>query len=316
MKYIKLNTVAALSLFAMNANAVDVSTHGKVFVEYGQGAQRYGDGGNDRLGASLAAIGVEAKKNNTKAVLWVTGQNLATTDSTVNTNKGLIGISEAFLDFSKIAKTDFSVSAGYQSLMFGLKPGNFAGDRTIQGSVEFGGLGGMATSKQEAPAVILSYEIQKGMTLRGGAFDNLTDTIIKNYFVDYRGNYDAVYVYAGFETIDVANNARILWDAGIGMSFMDDMMDLSFEYVNLAKAINGTKKNDQYYIGEYTFKFTNSTSLILDYGRAAAGKDTTYRGGLSHVFNDAMTASLEYSYDDFNASADVHSVDARLAFNF
>lgn len=305
---------------------VEVDIGGWLRAEYGVG-ERYEDdkGDNDTLGVSKAALSVTANHHNYEAVL-VVGMSEMSGDSNAN---GDVTVKDAFIVWRELGGTDFTLSAGIQPLMFGLKASGYVDDRTLQGSLEFGGAGGFAVSNQAGPAIILEYNAGETLSWSFGAFDTTErkgavgpvtedgSTLAKNQFVQFKYDSDGLYGVAGVERRYIGgevDDSKIIYDIGLG--YNADTFDASLEYIHMDRGFVDLLDDEAYVIAEVAYHISKDTSVLLDWSTATESNIDTLRLSYTHQIDKALEFHVAYAIDDIPAGEDSDSLDFRLTYTF
>lgn len=318
---------------AAQGQSGDLSFEGWIWAEYGRGDRYPESQGEDRLGFSEAALRAKYRNQNFEAVLLLGGV-FFTGDDPGNID---FNVQDAFVVWHEIGGGRFSLRAGAQPLLFGLKPEGFPGDRSLQPSLEYGGAGGFAVSQQAGPSIVLSYDLGDIGEFTAGAFDTSASTadyfrrtglggiegssLEKNYFgqlrIDRLG-VDGLYGVVGWEQRyvgDSVNSSEPIFDVGLG--YGNDFFDLSLELIDLDETITGTADSDTYTIAELTITPNEDLTLWADFGQSDESDLETIRVGVKVQILQPAAVHFEYSQDKLGAgSDDVHSFDVRLALNF
>lgn len=313
---------------ARKPDSIDVSVHGFIRAEYGNG-DRYSDAdGSDRLGVQRSAIAVKAKYQNVTGVLAVGTEIFSGADEN-GTFDGNVDVKDAFVVVENIGGSNFGVSLGAQPLLFGLKPAGYPGDRSLQESIEYGGAGAFAVSNQLGPSIIGFYNWDENTNLRFGAFDlrvqesnNLPliddgSSLTDNLFIQLGSKSIAGtnwYGNLGFEQLYVGNtgDSETIWSAGLG--WRNDKFDVSAEYISLDQAIaeanlgavgGGSQAaiglfsgDESYLITELTYYANEDWTIYFDYATADELDADTLRLGATYRYNKVLSFTSEYSNDD------------------
>jgi len=304
---------------------------GWVRADYGNG-NRYDAGGDENLGMSQAAFKLNWSADDVEAYVLIGAINLIDDDIG---NKRKTDVKAASLTLYDVFDSDVSMSIGLQPLLFGLKGGGFPGDRSIQASIEFGGTGAMAVSRQAAPSVIFSAPIGN-LTARGGFFDINSDTeyyflqsglgnlegssLDKNYFAEliYQSDTgDGFYGTFGIEGYYIGgsvDSTRPIYDFGLG--FRKGRFDVSVEQFYLDSAITNTLEDETYSVAEFSYQQNELTQWYVDYAQADQLDTETFRLGVSREINKYLSFLIEYSRDELGLQDNkkVDSIDFRLQF--
>jgi hypothetical protein len=324
IKQICLALAAAAALSSAAGDLV-VKPFGFANVDYGTGNDPvFNDtAGNDALGTAKLALGTKVTQDNLTLVA-VIGAGASTFGNLTDA----IAIRDAFIDWSKIAGTGLGASFGAQPFLFGLKANGFPGDRSIRGSVEFGGGGAKAVSQQAGPSIKLRYEMMDKVTVTVATFDNGNGNaggagsgIANNQFADIAFHdlgVAGLYGFAGFERAYLGgpiDDSKPIMDGGLG--FKMAMFDVSAEYIRMDKDWAGTADDESYIVTELTVTPVQAATLYADYSRADQLDVSTVRAGVTYQSHPALTWVLEYSVDLPNgAKENPMAVIARAHFGF
>lgn len=305
------------------AQGFSVGIGGFVRADYSVG-DRYGTSqGDDSLGVSRAALAAKVKKDNVTGVL-VLGTGRITNAS--GGFKGDVVLADAFVVWDKIGGSDFTLSAGVQPLLFGLKPNGFPFDRSLQESVEYGAAGNFAVANQAGPSVIASYQLSEQLTLQAGVFDQRDSNdvlgegtnISENFFFQARGANlfgSGLYGVVGYEKRFVAATGRSEPVFDIGLGYQAGALDVSFEYISIDRALAQTLEDETYLIAEATWAATDNTSAYVDFSRATEADINTYRVGLWRDISSVFRVTGEFALDNTRGASD-QSFDLRLTVNY
>lgn len=304
------------------------------FIRFDVGAgDRYGDtNANDGLGISKAAVAIKPSYKNVQGI-FVLGTEVMTYN---NETTGNIDIKDAFL-VTTIGSID--ITTGAAPLFFGLKPEGYPGDRSIQGSVEYGARGAFKSSNQAGPNAALQWNATATESIRLGVFDQPAPVVvpptvpattgsglIDNALIQVRSTNIAstgLYANLGFERLYIAglDESKNIIAAGAG--WKNNMIDVSAEFVSLAKEVVKTTDNESYLIAEATFMPSARSKVYLDYSMASKMKIMTIRAGANYNYDEHTMFTLEYAYDDVKtdtqaaiATGSLNSVDARITFSY
>ena len=306
------------------ANSLKVDINGFLRVDYSNG-DRYPEAeGEDRLGVSKAALAVTAKGDDVEAV-FVVGTELFTVDG--GSDDGNVDIKDAFIVLHNVFVPGGKLKFGAQPLLFGLKPNGYPGDRSLQGSIEYGAGGAVAVSNQAGPAVIANIPFNKNFTLDFGLFDGSspgapTDTdgssITNNFFVQLRVNdLDGLYAVAGYESVflpTTRDNSAIL-DVGIGYKMGD--FDASLEWISLESDITGTVEDEAYIVAEFSYTLPNKSMVYFDHSSASELDVNAMRLGIHHMHGKHVKLSAEISDESSdNPALESSSVDFRIELTY
>lgn len=315
---------STLVLESAKADSLNIDIGGFVRADYATGDRFPEAEGEDQLGISKAALALSAKGDNVEAVL-VFGTELMTVDS--GSDDGNVDLKDAFIVLNKAFDSDVTLKFGAQPLLFGLKPNGYPGDRSLQGSIEYGAAGAVAVSNQAGPSAIAHIPVNKNFTVEAGLFDrstpgNITDTegssLTNNFFVQVRLNeFDGFYGVAGIESVylgSTRDNSNII-DIGFGYKF--GQFDASIEYISLEADITGTADDETYLVGEFTYNHTEATQVYFDYSSAAELDVTALRMGVHQRYREFLTLSAEFSQESSdNEALEASSLDFRLEMKF
>ena len=308
----------------------ELNFSGWVRADYGTGDRYSEASGEDQLGVSQAALVANWKYDNVEAVVVLGATNL-----TEGGSDGDVGIKDAFVVWHDIFGNNVDLSVGVQPLLFGLKSNGFPNDRSLQGSIEFGGAGGFAVSQQAGPSIIFTAPMGENFNLRAGLFDTSSSTaeyfentglgnidgssLTDNYFLQFTlGNKTekGFYGVLGFEGRYVGgatNDTQDILDIGFGYNF--GQFDISLEHIQLDNQITNTIGDESYTVLETTYTHGNNWYYI-DYSEADEIDVSTLRAGFGHNINKHFSFRVEYSKDDHNLNNnDVDSIDFRLTFS-
>ncbi len=136
----------------------DIDIFGWINAEYGRSSspETIGDSkGKDRLGIQQSALGLRVSKDKYKGVIAIGGDNLSNGDG----DGSNYAIRDAFIVYDNTEEGNFKFSVGAQPILFGLKPNGFPQDRSIRGSVEYGGAGGFNIGFQGLTSAKFDYYI-------------------------------------------------------------------------------------------------------------------------------------------------------------
>lgn len=327
-KFINIFSLLLLGSTASYTQEVNLKLDigGFIRTDYGNGDRYSKSGGEDTLGVSKAALAVKGKYQNVDSVFVIGTENM--TNNTTAT--GDVTVKDAFLVWKDIAGSKFKLSVGAQPILFGLKPNGYPGDRSLQGSIEYGGAGAFAVSNQAGPSIIAHYDFTPVTNLSFGAFDTdettstpkTTDgsTLSQNLFAQIRSKdffIKGLYGAIGYENRYVGatiDSSKPIFDIGLG--FKNTLFDLSYEYIALDKNITNTTDDERYHIVELTVNPTKKLSLMLDWANADELNVDTIRAGFVYWINDRFDFHAEYSKDDPDVGNSVDSIDLRLTFSF
>jgi hypothetical protein len=303
---------------------IPIELSGFLRVDYGAGDRYDGVSGSDRFGVSKAALAGTATFENTSATLVLGTGDLS--GNTAGDFNGDVFVADAFITSKNVGGTKWTLSAGLRPILFGLKPNGFPGDRSLQGSIEYGGAGQFAVSNQAGAAVVATYPIFEGVTFEAGLFDSDAgqlappdgSNIVDNNFAQVRfaniagSNFYGV-LGAERRYVGATNSSEPILDAGIGWA--QGMFDISAEYVSLDQAITGTPGDESYIIIEGSVSPWDNVKFYADWAQAEEADINTARLGGVFGINRMLNFQLEYSRDDGPLS-DTDSVDARIAADF
>ena len=308
---------------------------GWLFAEYGSG-DRYPEAkGEDRLGVSQAGLLAKAHFENVTAVLLIGGEVM--TDAS-NAN-GDVGIKDAFLIWDKIGDSNFSLSVGAQPLFFGLKAAGYSADHSIRGSLEFGGAGGFAVSRQAGAAMVFHYTTGFGK-ISAGLFDTSSSTadyidagglgsidgssLDKNHFVQAKFQnlgVEGLYGFLGFESRYIGgaiDSSEAIVDVGLGLK--KGRFDLSVEAIGFEEGFFLFLYDEEtYLVTELRIAANEVLSFYLDYSNADLAESSVFIGGFDYAINQAFKVQCEYasdSFDDSDLDLDVDSIELRFAMKF
>ena len=321
---------------------VETKVGGFIRADYGYGDRYPVSQGEDRLGVSKAALAVNTNYDGVKGVL-VFGTEITTEEDA--TTDGDVDVKDAFIVLENIGNSGINFSVGAQPLLFGLKPNGYPGDRSLQGSLEYGAQGLFAVSMQAGPSVIFNADLINGVNLRAGVFDrNSYDpdieiedgaSLIDSGFVqisltDLFGT--GIYGVVGGESLflDLENDAEGIVTLGLGWT--NDWFDFSTEVVGLQDTIIENQlensrgltldleEDEIYTIVEASIKPTKSTQLYADYSSARELELDTTRVGLHYNMNKHTLLTAEFSRDGFGEGEiqdeDITSVDFRIELSY
>ncbi len=300
-----------------------VEVGGFIRADYSVG-DRHGDTqGDDSLGVSRAALATKFHKDNITGVLVLGTGN--TTDLG-GSFRGDVVLADAYVVWDRIAGSKFSLSAGAQPLLFGLKPNGFPVDRSLQGSLEYGAAGAFAVSNQLGPSIIGTYAFSDQWSLRAGLFDQrdgddalgVGSDLSDNYFFQLRGTglfETGLYGSIGYEKRYVATtgNAEPVIDIGIG--YQNDTFDVSFEYISIDRALAQTLEDETFLIAETTWNATDTTSAYFDFARATEADINTYRIGMWRDISSIFRVTGEFALDKIRGN-NAQSVDLHLTVSY
>lgn len=304
---------------------IDLSIGGFIRADYGNGDRYPLDQGEDRMGVTKSALAVTAEHENVKGVFVVGTEVTSEADGTTDGN---VDIKDAFIEISNLGGAGITLSAGVQPILFGLKPNGYPDDHTIQGSVEYGGGGGLPVARQAGPSIIANADIG-AINLRGGFFDvdsgtsaSLSDngsSITDNYFVQASAK-DIIgtgfYGVLGYESIfvDAVNDGEAI--TSIGLGWTNDIVDISAERITLDQAVNNTADEESYTVIEASIKPSEKSNIYADYSEADEAGIDTLRTGFNYDYNKHTMFTVEYSKDRFEFGDNIKSIDFRITFTF
>lgn len=293
--------------------------------------ERYGDAHeNDMLSLGNGAISVTGRYEKVKGVLLIGGE--ASSENSPS-NDGNIDVKDAYISIEDFVFDGWTVMAGAQPLLVGLKPASYSGERSLSRNIEYGGLGAFNFSRQGGAAITADIPLTKNAKLRVGIFDQKSyfnsanvdgkDAVAGSSFSD---NYFAqlslsnigdtgLYGNAVVESRYVGgavNSSEGIWAAGMG--WRNHSFDASLEYVSLDQVFNETADDESYVISKFSFKPSQNSQMYFDYSKAKELDLQAYRMGLSYKYNKLTTMAVEYSRDEFEGD-DTSSVDIRVEFS-
>lgn len=314
----------------LETDGLTVGVGGFINGDYGFG-DRYGDlAGEDRLGVSQAALAISAKHQDVSGVFVVGTEGLTGGGAS---DDGDVDIKDAFIVIDDLGYEGFSVSAGLQPLMFGLKPAGYPGDRSLQPSLEYGAAGSFAVAQQAGPSIIGNFEVSDRFSLRFGAFDSNEVAIIDdsgssltdNYFAQLRlgANGDSGFygslgyesVYVGTTTVGAEiDDSKEVWGGGIG--FSHPKFDLSAEYYSVDAEIAGLTDDDELLVAQLTYNMLARTRSYVDWSKSMERDVETIRAGVQYSYSQHLAFAVEFADDMITNGDDVGSVDMRLHMTF
>ena len=340
-KLAALGAILGLAATSQAQTTRDLNISGYIRAEYGDGDRYPAEKGGDSFDVSQISVGLTAIYENLEAFVNLGATNVLEERSPSSD----VFVTDAFITWKGGASGN--LIAGLQPILFGLKPAGFAGDRSIQAGLEYGGAGGFAVSQQAAPAIVYQYGPGTTFSIKAGAFDTSSSTVdyqlatglgpidgsslSDNFFFDLRfgqAGTGGLYGYAGWEDRYIGgavNEARDIVDIGVGWS--NSKIDISVEYIDLDQAFFGLTESETYTIAEATFHLSQRVNLYFDLGEADVTDRETTRYGLVYAINPAAALQIEFSKDEFGSRAtllpegvvagqDIDSVDFRLSFSF
>lgn len=311
---------------------VDVS--GFVQLQFGVG-DRYGKfQGEDSIGFPRAALEVGASYENIKLSVLAGASRLSHT-KTANADKA--DFEEVKLGMRQIKGSKFSASIGLQSLNLGLKANGYAGDRSIQPSLEFGGAGGFAYSNQLESSLLVEYDYDEKIQFSGGLFDtdqssaasialgtvNNVDgsSMIDNVFLQARANdwiFKQTYGVVSLQRryVGIVDAGKMIYNMGFG--YQTERVDVSYEWIGMDDGIVILNENESYHIFQCSVFPKKDLTCYLDWATASERDIDTIRLGVKYQYSEPLELQLEYSKDDspVNAGTNVDSVDFRVQFDF
>ncbi len=300
-----------------------VEIGGFIRADYSIGDRHGNTQGDDSLGVSRAALATKFHKDNITGVLVLGTGN--TTDLG-GSFRGDVVLADAYVVWDRIAGSNFTLSAGAQPLLFGLKPNGFPVDRSLQGSLEYGAAGAFAVSNQLGPSIIGTYTFNDQWSLRAGLFDQrdgddalgIGSDLSDNYFVQVRGSNlfnSGFYGSIGYEKryVTATGHAEPIFDVGLG--YQNEHFDLSLEYIDIDRALAQTLEDETYLIAETTWHASETTSAYFDFARATEADINTYRIGVWRNLSSAFSVAGEFSIDEVRGNT-VQSFDVRLTVNY
>ena len=321
-------SAALLSGSLTYAEKLDVNFGGFIRGEVGSG-DRYGKAqGEDTLGVSKAALTASSSFENVDFSLLIGGRKMA---HTAGADDGEIDLEEAYVTINNVRDTPFTLSVGIQPLMLGLKPNGYPGDRSIQGSIEYGiPAGGVpqmfAYSNQVEPSLIAVYDFSENVNFSFGIFDTNTSnntgtdgsSFFDNLFIQVRADelfLPNVYAAAGIEKryVSATDSSETAFDIGFG--YRADMFDISYEYISLNNGYVGTVDDETISVLELTLNIFENASLYLDYATASEMDVDTIRFGAIFDISTAFNFQIEYASDDM-PTTDAESIDLRVEYSF
>jgi hypothetical protein len=315
---------------------VTLGWSGFIRADYGNGDRFPVADGEDRLGFTKSLLVLSADTEDIHTILDFGGTGL--TQSQGGTD---IGIKDAFIVIGT-GSTGFSVSAGAQPLLFGLRPNGYPGDSSLQPNIDYGGASGTASfavSQQAGPAVIGTYKFTPDLSIRFGAFDlaesntgNTTSAtsgskIKDNLFILLRGNNlggTGLYGTVGAERIYVGlpggplgtqgggpvggamvNDSKNIDSAGVG--FKQDIFDISVEYIHLDAAIVNTRDAERYIRAHASVQPGTHWTLYADFSNGHEIEESDYRFGAIWQFRRHLSFTAEYSRDHYNSINELYN---------
>lgn len=147
---------------------IDVNVNGFIRADYGNGDRYRESQGEDILGSSRSALAITSKYENIKGVFVIGAESLTIDNGTQDDNAALM--QDAFVVFENLFN-NFTLKAGAQPLLFGLKPNGYAFDHSLVESIEYGAAGAFAVSNQAGPSVITNFMFSEQVSLDLGVFD-------------------------------------------------------------------------------------------------------------------------------------------------
>jgi hypothetical protein len=313
---------------------IDVAFSGFIRADYGNGNRYSVADGEDRLGFTKSLLLMSATSGDIKAVLDFGGTGLSQSFGGSD-----IGIKDAFIVIGANQATGFSLSAGAQPLLFGLKPNGYPSDSSLQANVDYGADGAFAVSQQAGPSVIGTYQFTPDLSVRFGVFDlaenntgNTTTAtngskIGYNNFVLLRANNIAatgLYATVGAERIyvglaggplgtqgggpvggSVVDGSKNIFSGGVG--FKQSLFDVSVEYIHLDAAIVNTQSSERYIRAHAALMPAPEWTAYADYSNAHELGVSTYRVGGNWQFRKHLAFTAEYSKDIFSSSNSLYN---------
>lgn len=333
-------TGSATALADMNVSVDDVPVtlgwSGFIRADYGNGDRYPVADGEDRLGFTKSFLVLSANTEDIQAILDFGGTGLSQLEGGTD-----IGIKDAFIVIGT-GSTGFSLSAGAQPLLFGLRPNGYPGDSSLQPNIDYGGAGAagaFAVSQQAGPAVIGTYKFTPDLSIRFGAFDlaesntgNTTTAtngskIKDNLFILLRGNNlgdTGLYGTVGAERIYVGlpggplgtqgggpvggamvDDTKNIYSAGVG--FKQDIFDISVEYIHLDAAIVNTRDAERYIRAHASVQPVTDWTLYADYSNGHEIAVSDYRVGAIWQFRRHLSLMAEYSRDNYTSTNELYN---------
>jgi len=332
-------TALADTNVSVNDVPVTLGWSGFVRADYGNGDRYSVADGEDRLGFTKSLLLLSATTEDIQAILDFGGTGLSQSQGGSD-----IGIKDAFIVIGAGQTTGFSLSAGAQPLLFGLRPNGYPGDSSLQPNIDYGGAGAagaFAVSQQAGPAVIGTYKFTPDLSIRFGAFDlaesntgNATTAtngskIGHNLFILLRGNNlgdTGLYGTVGAERIYVGlpggplgtqgggpvggvmvDNSKTIYSAGVG--FKQDIFDISVEYIHLDGAIVNTQDNERYIRAHASVQPVIDWTLYADYSNGHEIGVSDFRVGVNWQFRRHLAFTAEYSRDSYSSTNELYTGD-------
>jgi hypothetical protein len=312
---------------------VTLGFSGFIRADYGNGDRYSVADGEDRLGFTKSLLLLTATTQDIRAVLDFGGTGLSQSQGGSD-----IGIKDAFIVIGGDKVTGFSVSAGAQPLLFGLKPNGYPSDSSLQANIDYGGAGAFAVSQQAGPSVIGTYKFTPDLSVRFGAFDlaesNTGDAatatsgskIGDNLFVLLRGNNlgdTGLYGTVGLERIYVGlaggplgtqgggpiggamiNGSKAIYSAGVG--FKQKAFDVSVEYIHLDQSIVNTQSGERYIRAHASVQPVTDWIVYVDYSNGHEINVADTRLGAIWQFRRHLSLTGEYSRDEHKSSNELY----------
>jgi hypothetical protein len=317
---------------------VTLAWSGFVRADYGNGNRYSVADGEDRLGFTKSLLLLSATTQDIQAILDFGGTGLSQQFGGSD-----IGIKDAFIVIgagnAAADATGFSLSAGAQPLLFGLRPNGYPSDSSLQPNIDYGNNGAFAVSQQAGPAVIGVYKFTPDISIRFGVFDlaesntgNTTTAgsgskIGDNNFVLLRGGNlggTGLYGTLGFERIYVGvtggplgtqgggpvggtqiDDSKNIYSGGIG--YKQGIFDASVEFIHLDAAIVNTQSSERYIRAHVAVNPAPEWTAYADYSNGNQLGASDYRIGGVWQFRKHLAFTAEYSKDVFKSSNSVYN---------
>jgi hypothetical protein len=313
---------------------VTLAFSGFVRADYGTGDRYSVADGEDRLGFTKSLLLLSATTQDIQAVLDFGGTGLSQAFGGTD-----IGIKDAFIVIGADKTTGFTLSAGAQPLLFGLRPNGYPSDSSLQANIDYGADGAFAVSQQAGPSVIGVYKFTPDLSIRFGVFDlaqsntgNTTTAtggskIGDNNFVLLRGTNlggTGLYGTLGFERIYVGlaggplgtqgggpvgglqiDGSKNIYSAGVG--FKQGIVDARVEFVHLDAAIVNTQSSERYIRAHLDVSPAPQWTVYADYSDGHQLGASDYRVGGIWQFRKHLSLTAEYSKDVFSSSNSVYN---------
>jgi hypothetical protein len=301
-----------------------VDFFGWLNAEYGRSSssgQLGGSKGKDRFGIQQSAIGLKASKDKYEGVIVIGGDNLSSGDG----NGSNYAIRDAFIVYNDKEEGNFKFSVGAQPILFGLKPSGYPGDRSLRGSVEYGGAGGFNVGFQGLTSAKFDYYISN-FEINAVAFDtnessgaNSGSSIDKNTVLQVRFKdlvTDGLYGNIGMERKYLGSKNKSEAIASVGLGYDHNFFDFSVEYISLDKQFTSTTKDEAVWVAELTGKFSKKLLGYIDWAEASEANISTARYGAKYALNDFSSLQIEYGKERRSSTSKPESFDIRWQIKF